>query len=85
MSLPVNKALSVTLVVKKESRTWYSAGVNFPSRAFLARSFISAEIFARPFDPASLMMGVMRPLSVATAIEISALWYLRSRLSKAVY
>lgn len=58
------------------SRTWYSEGANFPSRAFLANALVSAEMVARPFEPASFTMGVMRPVGVATATEISAFLYL---------
>lgn len=55
---------------------WYSSGFNFPSRAREARFLVSAEMAARPLDPTSLMMGVMRPLGVATATQISARLYL---------
>ena len=34
------------------------------------------EIVARPFAPTSVIMGVMRPVGVATATEMSALLYL---------
>jgi hypothetical protein len=49
-----------------------------PSRAFFARAFVSLEMDASPFEPTSLTIGVMRPFGVATATEISALWYLVS-------
>jgi hypothetical protein len=47
-----------------------------PSRAFFARAFASADIVARPFEPASLTIGVINPVGVATAIDISAFLYL---------
>lgn len=56
--------------------TWYSDGCNLPSRAFLAKAFVSAEIAAKPFEPASFNMGVIRPVGVATATDISAFLYL---------
>jgi hypothetical protein len=43
-----------------------------------ARDLVSAEIEARPLDPTSLMMGVIRPVGVATATQMSARLYLRS-------
>ncbi len=51
---------------------WYSSGLSLPSRARPARSFISAEIVARPLVSAALIIGVMRPPGVATATETSA-------------
>jgi hypothetical protein len=36
-------------------------------------------IDAKPFPPTSVTMGVMSPLGVATAIAMSAFWYLRVR------
>ena len=59
--------------------TWYSCGCSLPSRAFLASALVVAEIVARPFAPTSVRMGVMRPVGVATATEISALLYLPRR------
>lgn len=56
--------------------TWYSWGASFPSLAFLARVFVSEEMVAKPFEPASLMIGVIKPEGVATATEISAFLYL---------
>ena len=47
-----------------------------PSRAFFARALLSAEMVARPLEPTSLMIGVIRPLGVATATEMSAFLYL---------
>ena len=58
---------------------WYSLGFSFPSRAFPASVFVKAEMEASPSDPASTMIGVMSPVGVATAIEISCLWNLNSR------
>lgn len=53
-------------------RTWYSPGASLPSRAFFAKPFASAEMEAKPLEPASLMMGVINPVGVATATEMSA-------------
>ena len=47
-----------------------------PSRAFFASAFASEDIVARPFEPASLTMGVIKPVGVATAIDMSAFLYL---------
>lgn len=38
---------------------------------------VSAEMEARPLDPTSLMMGVIRPVGVATATQMSARLYLK--------
>jgi hypothetical protein len=62
--------------VETKQPTWYSAGASLPSRAFFANALVSAEMVARPLEPASLMMGVMRPVGVATATEMSAFLYL---------
>jgi hypothetical protein len=51
---------------------WYSSGLSLPSRAREARDLVSAEIEARPFEPTSLMMGVISPFGVATATQTSA-------------
>lgn len=64
------------LAIFQDALTWYSDGDSLPSRAFLARVFVSAEIVARPFEPTSFTMGVIRPVGVATATEISAFLYL---------
>lgn len=55
---------------------WYSSGLSLPSRALDASDLVSAEIEARPLDPTSLMIGVMRPVGVATATQMSARLYL---------
>ena len=55
---------------------WYSSGLSFPSRALVASDFVSAEMDARPLEPTFLIMGVMRPVGVATATQISARLYL---------
>lgn len=52
---------------------WYSSGFNLLSLAFLTNSLVTVEMLARPRDPASLTIGVMRPVGVATATEMSAL------------
>ena len=56
--------------------TWYSEGVSLPSRAFFASAFVSAEMVAKPLEPASLIIGVIRPEGVATATEMSDFLYL---------
>lgn len=58
------------------ARTWYSCGWSLPSRAFFASALVVDEMVARPFAPTSVMMGVMRPVGVATATEMSAFVYL---------
>lgn len=55
---------------------WYSSGLSLPSRALEASALVSAEMVARPLEPTSLMMGVMRPVGVATATQMSARLYL---------
>lgn len=57
---------------------WYSSGLSLPSRAFVASDLVSAEMEPRPLWPASLMIGVIRPVGVATATEMSAFLYLLS-------
>ena len=49
-----------------------SSMLSLPSRAFFAKPFASAEMEAKPLAPASLMMGVINPVGVATATEMSA-------------
>lgn len=56
---------------------WYSSGLSLPSRAREARDLVSADMEARPLEPTSLMMGVIRPLGVATATQMSARLYLQ--------
>ncbi|MNT44275.1 hypothetical protein D3C72_1807940 [compost metagenome] len=53
---------------------WNSSGFSLRSRARLARSLDSVAICARPLVSAFLMIGVIRPPSIATAMETSALW-----------
>jgi hypothetical protein len=50
---------------------WNSSGLSLPAFARAARSFISLEMADRPFMSALRMMGVMRPVGVATATETS--------------
>lgn len=56
--------------------TWYSSGFSLPSRAFPASDLTSDEIVAKPLLPTSLTIGVIKPLGVATATQISAFLYL---------
>ena len=49
----------------------YSFGDNFPSFAFFTSILISFEISNNPFSFAFFIMGVIKPCSNATAIEIS--------------
>lgn len=60
---------------------WYSCGLSLLSRAFVASDFTSDDIVASPLPPTLVMIGVMRPAGVETAIEISALLYLQMRKS----
>ena len=53
-----------------------SSMVSLPSRAFFAKAVVVDEMSARPREPTSLTMGVIRPVGVATATEISAFLYL---------
>lgn len=62
---------------------WYSSGLSLPSRALEARDLVSAEMAARPLPPTFLMMGVMRPVGVATATQMSARLYLMSGQAQA--
>jgi hypothetical protein len=55
---------------------WYSRGWSLPSRALPARVRPRAEMVASPLELTSGIMGVIRPVGVATAREISALVYL---------
>lgn len=57
-------------------RTWYSWGCSLPSLAFLAKALVSAEMVVRPFEPTSVTIGVINPVGVATAIEMSAFFHL---------
>jgi hypothetical protein len=61
---------------RARGQTWYSSGFSLPSRALVASDLVSAEMVARPFPPTSLMMGVIRPVGVATATQMSAFLYL---------
>lgn len=70
-ALHANKFTSFTQT-RYKTQTWYSEGCNLPSLAFLASAFVSADIVAKPLDPASFTIGVIKPLGVATATEISA-------------
>jgi hypothetical protein len=66
--------------MKMKGLAWYSCGASLPSRAFLARALVSAEMLARPFEPASLIIGVINPFGVATATEISVFLYLEAEV-----
>jgi len=55
---------------------WYSSGLSLPSRAFPASSLACAEMVASPLRPASATIGVMRPVGVETATQISWVEYL---------
>jgi hypothetical protein len=55
---------------------WYSSGLSFPSRALPAKDLTSEEMLASPLAPASLTIGVIKPVGVATAIQMSAFLYL---------
>ena len=56
----------------RDERTWYSSGLSLPSRALVASDLVSAEMEASPLAPAFLMIGVISPVGVATATQISA-------------
>ena len=62
--------------MRAKACTWYSCGASLPSRAFFASAFDSAAMDARPLDVTSLMIGVIKPVGVETAIEISTFLYL---------
>ncbi len=64
------------IVEHSKTRTWYSWGWSLPSLAFLASALVVDEIVARPLAPTSLTIGVIRPVGVATAIEMSDFLYL---------
>ncbi|SCZ98488.1 BZ3500_MvSof-1268-A1-R1_Chr7-1g09176 [Microbotryum saponariae] len=51
---------------------WYSSGLSLPSRALPANCLVKVETVAKPLAPTSGMMGVIKPLGVATATEMSA-------------
>ena len=50
---------------------WNSSGASLPLRALVTKSLHSDEMVAKPFDPASLIIGVIRPPSTATARDMS--------------
>mmetsp|Transcript_16847 Transcript_16847/g.23187 ORF Transcript_16847/g.23187 Transcript_16847/m.23187 type:complete len:288 (+) Transcript_16847:2681-3544(+) len=52
---------------------WNSSGFSLPSRARPARSFTACPMDATPRRSAAVTMGVMSPLGVATATEMSTL------------
>lgn len=56
---------------------WNSCGCNLPSRALAANSFIALLISIKPFRSACETIGVIKPLSVATATEHSTESYLQ--------
>jgi len=68
--------LAGTSLMCSNERTWYSWGCSLPSLAFLAKALVSAEMVARPFDPTSVTIGVISPVGVATAMDMSAFLHL---------
>ena len=48
----------------------------------MASALVSAEMVASPFEPTSFIIGVIRPVGVATAMEISAFLYLKGECSE---
>lgn len=56
---------------------WNSCGCNFPSRALAASSLIDLLISTNPLRSACGTIGVIKPLSVATATEHSTESYLK--------
>lgn len=62
---------------------WNSCGCNLPSRALAANSLISLLISTKPLRSACGTIGVIRPLSVATATDKSTESYLLREKSKA--
>lgn len=50
---------------------WNSCGCNLPSRALAANSLIALLISIKPLRSACETIGVIKPLSVATATEHS--------------
>lgn len=79
LSMPIMPRLEMV-----KDPPWYSSGLSLPSRALAARALVCEETVARPLAPTSVTMGVMRPLGVATAIEMSCVWYLRAQRSSAL-
>lgn len=58
---------------------WNSCGCNLPSRALPANSLISLLISTKPLRSACGTIGVINPLSVATATERSTESYLQQQ------
>lgn len=56
---------------------WNSCGCNLPSRALAANSLMILLISTSPFLSACGTIGVIKPLSVATATEQSTESYLK--------
>lgn len=56
---------------------WNSWGCSLPARALPANSFTSLLMSTRPLWSASNTIGVIRPLSVDTATEMSTFLYLK--------
>lgn len=52
---------------------WYSCGASFPALALEAKDLVVEEIADRPEDPTSFTIGVINPVGVATAMEMSDL------------
>lgn len=63
---------------------WNSCGCSLPSRALAANSLINLLISTKPLRSACGTIGVIRPLSVATATEQSTESYLKNISSKAL-
>mmetsp|Transcript_31972 Transcript_31972/g.94043 ORF Transcript_31972/g.94043 Transcript_31972/m.94043 type:complete len:211 (+) Transcript_31972:52-684(+) len=64
---------------------WYSSGASFPSRARVAKSFTEADISDRPSIEVCGTMGVIRPVGVATATEMSTVSWMLTVLVLALY
>lgn len=58
---------------------WNSCGCNFPSRALVANSLMVLLISTSPLRSACGTIGVIKPLSVATATEQSTESYLKNK------
>ncbi len=65
---------------------WNSSGFSLPALARAPRSFISAEMAARPLRSAWRTMGVISPSGMATATEMStsSYWRIASSLQEAL-
>lgn len=63
---------------------WNSCGCNLPSRALAANSLIALLISINPLRSACVTIGVIKPLSVATATEHSTESYLFNKNSQLI-